>query len=80
MEKRQLILVVDDDEKALKSLSHTLSQHGYDVAVATSGEAALAFMEVCKPDLIILNITMPELGAPQPPGSVPRITDTPMAM
>lgn len=62
MEKRQLILVVDDEQEILRLVSCTLELEGYDVATATDGESALALVEERRPDLVLLNIMMPGLN------------------
>ena len=61
MKKHQLVLVVDGQQETLGMLTRTLELEGYDVAVATDGNSALALLEEHKPDLIILDIVMPEL-------------------
>lgn len=62
MEKRQLILVVDDEQELLDMVSSTLELEGYEVATATDGESALALVEERRPDLVLLDITMPKLN------------------
>ena len=61
MERKQLILAVDDDEEMLRMLSRILELEGYGVALAANGRAALTVMEEREPDLIILDIIMPGL-------------------
>ncbi len=56
-----LILIVDDTPANLDVLSETLSAVGYDVAIATTGERALKQLERKSPDLILLDITMPDM-------------------
>jgi DNA-binding response OmpR family regulator len=56
------ILLVDDDALLAKSLTFLLSQEGYEVrAVATAGEA-LASVRHGPPDLVILDIGLPDLN------------------
>ncbi len=55
------ILVVDDEEDILDFLSYNLKKEGFDVATATNGLDALAIAQKTQPDLIILDIMMPEL-------------------
>jgi len=65
MKKRPYIMVVDDDQDMLRMLKHTLELEGYGVAVAADSRSALALLEERKPDLVILEITMPEVDAYQ---------------
>ncbi len=55
------ILVVDDEEAILSSLSSILQDEGYDVAVAKSGAEALRVYATDPPDLMMLDIWMPEM-------------------
>ena len=55
------ILVVDDSAITLKLLSVTLTQAGYQVITATNGTEALKAAEEAHPDLIILDVMMPDM-------------------
>lgn len=55
------ILVVDDEEAIRTSLRSILEDEGYDVSVAVNGVEALRIYGVDPPDLMILDIWMPEL-------------------
>ena len=55
------ILAVDDNQVNLKVVSATLAHAGYEVVTANSGPQALAIVEQLKPDLVILDITMPDM-------------------
>lgn len=57
---RKLILVVDDDTINL-TLAEKLLSTDYDIKKTSSGEEALAFLETTEPDLILLDIQMPEM-------------------
>ncbi|MDB9512028.1 response regulator [Kamptonema animale CS-326] len=54
-----LILIVDDTPTNLDVISEALSNAGYKVAIATSGERALQQIERRQPDLILLDVMMP---------------------
>jgi sigma-B regulation protein RsbU (phosphoserine phosphatase) len=56
---RPEILIVDDTTANLRLLSQMLSSNGYQVRAVTSGERALASIEITAPSLILLDIKMP---------------------
>jgi two-component system response regulator MprA len=55
------ILVVDDDPDILTSLRRALSYEGYTVRTASNGKEALDIAYKTSPDLVVLDIMMPEL-------------------
>ena len=55
------ILVVDDEEAIVSSLSSILQDEGYEVSVAKSGAEALKTYMADPPDLMLLDIWMPEM-------------------
>ena len=55
------ILIVDDEEAILLSLRPVLEDEGYEVKVAKSGSDALKMMAAEPPDLMLLDIWMPEM-------------------
>jgi two-component system, NtrC family, nitrogen regulation response regulator NtrX len=55
------ILVVDDEEAIVSSLSSILQDEGYEVSVAKSGVEALKTYMADPPDLMLLDIWMPEM-------------------
>jgi two-component system cell cycle response regulator len=58
---RSRILVVDDHEDNIEVLRVRLESWGYIVAAAENGADALAFVEGTPPDLILLDVMMPEM-------------------
>jgi CheY-like chemotaxis protein len=59
MEKRK-ILVVDDEEDTVEFLTELLEDNGYEVTPAHNGVEALALILRERPDLILLDLQMPE--------------------
>lgn len=55
------VLIVEDNPKNVQVLGTILMEGGYQVAVAGSGPAALELVPKTKPDLILLDIMMPEM-------------------
>lgn len=56
------ILVVDDEYVMCEILRDELIENGYDVIVATSGEEALEYLEKTTPDLIIIDLLLPDIN------------------
>ncbi|MBU2560111.1 response regulator [archaeon] len=55
------ILFVDDDEKILHVVGTMLESEGHEVMTADSGRKCLDLLENEKPDLILMDIMMPEM-------------------
>jgi len=55
------ILVVDDEEDILESLRGIFSDEGYEVVTAAGGGEAIARIEAVIPDLVLLDIWMPDM-------------------
>ncbi len=61
-QERSKVLLIDDDTSLLVMLGDFLRFEGYDVATADSGEDGLKRLEAVRPDLIILDMSMPGMG------------------
>lgn len=57
---RKKILIVDDEPKILGVVRGILQREGYEIIVADSGKLCLEILENIKPDLIFMDIMMPE--------------------
>ncbi|MBC6491108.1 response regulator transcription factor [Flavihumibacter stibioxidans] len=55
------ILVVDDDPYILMSLEFLMQKNGYAVMVARNGKEAMELVEQAHPDLVLLDIMMPDV-------------------
>jgi len=55
------ILLVDDEQDIIEFLGYNLTKEGYDVTTTTSGKEAIEIANRLKPDLIILDVMMPEM-------------------
>jgi PAS domain S-box-containing protein len=58
---QKIVLVVDDDEALTLSLEYELGKGGFKVKTANSGKQALAYLEHSHPDLMLLDLKMPEM-------------------
>ena len=61
LESKYLILVVDDSADNVAMLSLALQQQGYRVVTATNGEEAISVAICTLPNLILMDISMPQL-------------------
>jgi CheY-like chemotaxis protein len=59
---RPRVLVVDDDPFQLKLIAAALDGEGYDLDTASSGTGALKLAHNRRPDLVLLDMNMPEMG------------------
>ena len=55
------ILLVDDERDILDFISYNLEAKGYNVKVASNGEEGISIAKEFKPDLILLDLMMPEM-------------------
>jgi CheY-like chemotaxis protein len=60
--RKAAILVVDDEEDVRETLAELLANEGYVAMMAGNGREALHTMEKFLPDLIITDITMPDMN------------------
>ena len=70
------ILVVDDYPDFARLLEGRLKTEGFDTQVAYDGPTALEKARTLKPDLILLDIMMPEVGGPELRGELMNDPDT----
>ena len=61
MSDSKKILVVDDDPYILMSLEFLMKKNGFDVMVARNGTEALEIVEKQVPDIVLLDIMMPDV-------------------
>ncbi len=59
---KPIVLVVDDEPQILRVMRASLPIRGYEVLTATSGEDALNQLNKQVPDLVILDLAMPEMS------------------
>lgn len=56
------ILIIDDDKVSTALVKFTLEKKGYEVCLANDGAVGLSMMMVTLPDLIILDVCMPNMN------------------
>ena len=74
------VMVVDDESSMRKVLKEALEREGYVVIEADGGKEALVLMQEIQPDLVILDIKMPEMDGFQVLEHIRRISEIPVIM
>jgi len=77
------ILIVDDDIETLRLVGMMLQRQGYEIAAANTGQQGLSMALSEKPDLIVLDVMMPDLDGYQVTKKLrgePSTTGTPILM
>lgn len=72
------ILVIDDEQQILRALRTILGQQNYKVTTSATGEDGLAMATALRPDLIILDLGLPDITGGDVCKMVREWTDTPI--
>jgi two-component system alkaline phosphatase synthesis response regulator PhoP len=76
----ELILVVDDEPKIVKQAQDYLEKSGFRVATAGDGKTALAAARHERPDLVVLDLNLPEMDGLDVCRALRRESDVPIIM
>jgi DNA-binding response OmpR family regulator len=76
----RLVLVVDDEPKIVQVVRDYLQRAGYGVRVAHDGKSALAVARSEKPDMIILDLGLPEMDGLDVTRELRRFSNAPLIM
>ena len=79
MTKRR-VLVVDDDENIVKLVAMYLEKDGYRVEAAHDGREALVQFRRSKPDIVILDLMLPEIDGLDVCRTIREQSDVPIIM
>ncbi|MDI3481648.1 MAG: hypothetical protein PWQ97_1303 [Tepidanaerobacteraceae bacterium] len=74
------ILVVDDEVKILNLIKNYLENEGFEVITADNGKKAMEFLSAEKPDLVVLDIMMPEISGYDICRKICASSETPVIM
>ena len=78
MSSNPQILVIDDEQQILRALRTILGQHQYQVTVAATGEEGLALAAAIMPEVIILDLGLPDMDGIEVCKRLRDWTDTPV--
>jgi DNA-binding response OmpR family regulator len=76
----QTVLLVEDEDALREELAYQLEQDGYRVLQAADGSQALDRFRSGKPDLIVLDVMLPELSGTEVTRVIRRESDVPILM
>ncbi|MDP3062057.1 MAG: response regulator [Chloroflexota bacterium] len=76
----QTILVVDDEESVLELERRVLEDAGYEVVVASNGEDALKVAAECRPDLVLLDVMLPDVDGITISRQMRKLTKAPIVL
>ncbi len=74
------VLVVDDERKIRELVRSYLEREGYSVLLADTGARALEVVERARPDLVVLDLMLPDLPGEEVARSVRTHSDVPIIM
>ena len=74
------ILVVDDENLLVKGIRFNLQNDGYDVITGSNGLEAIELAQTQVPDLIILDVMMPEMDGLTACGKIRQFSDVPIIL
>ena len=80
LQKTHTILVIDDESDMLQLLERILTSEGYRVILAADGNYVLTLIRDTRPDLILLDIMMPEPDGFTVLDSIREYSDVPVIM
>lgn len=80
MNRKKKVLIVDDDTNICELLRLYIDKDGFDVAIANTGTQALKLFEQEKPDLVMLDIMLPELDGWQVCREIRKTSQVPIIM
>jgi DNA-binding response OmpR family regulator len=62
MKENYQILVIDDSSTALLLMQYALNEEGYQTQIASNVREALTYLEKYTPDMVLLDLSMPEIS------------------
>ncbi len=75
-----LILLVDDEQLITESLTYSLKREGFEVVAVADGQSAIKAAETLKPDLIVLDLMLPDISGLEVCRRIRTFTTTPVIM
>lgn len=80
MNENRTILVIDDEPKIVQLVRAYLEKEGFQVADAPDGARALEVFRACRPDLIVLDLMLPNIDGVEVTRLIRKVSDVPIIM
>jgi DNA-binding response OmpR family regulator len=83
LETKRSILIVEDQRDLAESIAFNLSRANYETTVAYDGRSALSSLRGCRPDLVLLDVMLPELSGTEVASRIrtdPALSSIPIIM
>lgn len=80
MENKIKVLIVEDELKLARFVELELKHEGYEVAIANDGRSALDIFEEFKPDIVLLDLMLPNLSGIEVCRRIRKTSDVPIIM
>jgi len=80
MSESTKLLIIDDDKQLVEAVSLYLTKSGYEITTAEHGRAGLQSMYMERPDLVVLDIMMPEMDGWETCQRIREMSNVPVIM
>jgi len=79
-DKKKKVLIVDDEKKIVEAVAAYLENSGYTAITAHDGEKALLLVEKMNPDLVVLDLMLPQISGEEVCKAIRKISRIPIIM
>jgi len=80
METEVKVLIIEDEEKIAEVIKSYMEKEGYEAFTAFNGKQAMERFQSCRPDLVILDLMLPDVSGEDICKQIREIGDTPIIM
>ena len=77
---RPVVLVVDDDQTVQEAVREELDSRDYEVVVASDGEAATRLLATLRPDVLVLDLRLPQVSGPMVAAGLSMLRERPQVL
>ena len=77
---RPVVLVVDDDQTVQEAVREELDSRDYEVVVASDGEAATRLLATLRPDVLVLDLRLPQVSGPMVAAGLSMLPERPQVL